>query len=47
MWDARSREVRLLPDIAGPGQYAFADGGRKLIINREPAESDVWMLTLE
>ena len=46
IWDARRNESRLLPDIPGPAQLVFTDGGRKLFLARSAIESDIWMLTL-
>ena len=46
VWDLAKSESRLLPDVPGPGEMSFRDGGKTHYVNRFPVESHIWMLTL-
>jgi Tol biopolymer transport system component len=44
--DVTTGEVRRLPDLPGPGHYAFGDDGRTIYMNWYEPESEIWLLTL-
>jgi Tol biopolymer transport system component len=47
LWDAVAQEARDIPGIPGPSDAALSDDGRTLILNRQIADGDIWMLTLD
>jgi TolB protein len=47
VWDTVAQEVRDIPGVPGPSDLELSSDGRTLILNRQVAEADIWMLTLE
>ncbi len=46
LWDIRTGSAREVPGIPGPCEFRLIDAGRTLVVSRERAESDIWMLQL-
>jgi serine/threonine protein kinase len=47
LFDRRTREIRPVPGVPGPSQFAVGDDGTALYMSQVQHESDVWLLTLE
>ena len=47
VWDTVARDVRDVSGLPGPSELDLSNDGRTLILNRQVAEADIWMLTLE
>jgi len=47
LWDTVSQEVRDVSGLPGPSDIAMSADGRTLILNRQVAEGDIWMLALD
>ena len=47
LWDTVAQEARDIPGVPGPSELELSADGRTLILNRQIAEADIWMLTLE
>jgi hypothetical protein len=47
LWDTEAREFHDLPGLPGPSDLELSADGRTLVLNRQIAEGDIWMLTLE
>ena len=47
LWDVKKKEIRVIPDIPGPSEVVFTNGGRTAVVNLTTSESDIWLLTLK
>jgi len=47
LWDTVALEVRDVPGIPGPSELDLSVDGRTLVVSRQIAEGDIWLLTLE
>ncbi|MDX1387561.1 MAG: protein kinase [Acidobacteriota bacterium] len=47
LWDMEKKTLRIIPDIPGPSEVAFTNGGRTAVVNLTTSESDIWLLTLK
>jgi hypothetical protein len=46
IWDSRDGTVTAQPDVPGPSEFNYTDGGRVLYINHQRDEADIWLLKL-
>ena len=46
LWDVEQSQARQIPGLPGPAEYKFCDQGTRVVITRQPAESDLWLMTL-
>lgn len=46
IWDVETGEIRTVEGVPGPGSLILSPDGRTLFVEKQPIESDIWVLRL-